>query len=92
MNDFLIKRIEPKEYDFIFDLNKANEELLLPLDEEKLDFFSQNAELFLIVYADGVPAGFLIALREGLEEKDRTASMTEIKAERKPRLYLCLLQ
>ena len=70
MNDYLIKRIEPREYDFILDLNKANEELLLPLDREKLDFFSQNAELFLIVYADGIPAGFLIALREGLEEYD----------------------
>lgn len=70
MNDYLIKRIEPREYDFILDLNKANEEMLLPLDREKLDFFSRNAELFLIVYADGIPAGFLIALREGIEEYD----------------------
>ncbi|MBR5948369.1 MAG: GNAT family N-acetyltransferase [Clostridia bacterium] len=70
MNDCLIKRIEPNEYDFILDLNKANEEMLLPLNREKLDFFSENAELFLIAYVDGTPAGFLIALREGLEEYD----------------------
>ena len=70
MEELIIRRIESKDYCFILDLNKANEELLLPLDREKLDFFSQNAELFLIVYADGIPAGFLIALREGLEEYD----------------------
>lgn len=70
MAELIIRRIESKDYGFILDLNKANEEMLLPLNREKLDFFSQNAELFLIAYAGGIPAGFLIALREGLEEYD----------------------
>ena len=70
MEELIIRRIESKDYSFILDLNKANEDMLLPLDAEKLDFFSRKAELFLIMYADGIPAGFLIALREGLEEYD----------------------
>ena len=70
MAELIIRRIESKDYGFILDLNKANEDMLLPLDAEKLDFFSRKAELFPIAYADGIPAGFLIALRDGIEEYD----------------------
>lgn len=62
--------INEKERAFVLGLNKANEELLLPMDADELAFLSNTAALFKIAYVDGVPAGFLIALREEIKEYD----------------------
>lgn len=65
-----IKRIAPKEYDFVLELNRKNVEFLFPMDRALLDFFVDRAAIFNVLYAEDVPAAFLIALREGLREYD----------------------
>ena len=69
MND-VIRRIEYKDYGFILKQNEENEEYLLPMDEGKLGFLDEHAELFDVVCIDGNPAAFLIALREGIQQYD----------------------
>ncbi|WP_026665352.1 GNAT family N-acetyltransferase [Butyrivibrio sp. FC2001] len=66
----MIKRIEPKDYDYVLELNEENVDVLIPTDREELKYLAEKAALFQIIYVDEVPAGFIIALREGLEDYD----------------------
>ena len=55
---------------FILRVNEENVEVLSPMDEEKLGEFAACSELLLVAEADGAPAAFLIALREGVASYD----------------------
>lgn len=66
----MIKRIEPKDYTYVLKINEENVDVLIPMDSEELEYLNNKAALFHIIYVDGVPAGFIIALREGLKEYD----------------------
>lgn len=61
-----IRRAEEGDYPFILRLNEENVEVLSPMDEAGLRRFAADAELFLTAEVEGVPAAFLIALREGV--------------------------
>ena len=65
-----IRKVEEKDYPFILRVNEENVEVLSPMDEERIQEFSKWSELFLIAEADGTPAAFLFALREGLADYD----------------------
>ena len=65
-----IRKAEEKDYPFILRVNEENVEVLSPMDEERIQEFSKWSELFLIAEADGTPAAFLLALREGLTNYD----------------------
>ena len=60
-----IRKAEEKDYPFILKLNKENVEVLAPMNEAIIRNFAEIAELFLVAEVDGIPAAFLIALREG---------------------------
>lgn len=63
-----VRKAEEKDYGFILSLNEANVEVLSPMDEERIGYFADAAELFLVAEADGEPAAFLIALRENVPD------------------------
>ena len=65
-----IRKAEEKDYPFILRVNEENVEVLSPMDESRVREFSKWSELFLIAEADGTPAAFLLALKEGLAEYD----------------------
>ena len=65
-----IRKAEEKDYPFILRVNEENVEVLSPMDESRVREFSKWSELFLIAEADGTPAAFLFALREGLADYD----------------------
>ena len=65
-----IRKAEEKDYPFILRVNEENVEVLSPMDEGGIREFSKWSELFLIAEADGTPAAFLLALREGLADYD----------------------
>ena len=60
-----IRKAEERDYPFILRLNEENVAVLAPMDGEKLRAFADMAELLFVAEADGCPAAFLIALREG---------------------------
>ena len=66
----MIKRIEPKDYAYVLKLNEEYVDVLIPMDRDELSFLEKRAAIFHIIYVDGAPAGFIIALREGLKEYD----------------------
>lgn len=66
----IIKRIEPKDYNYVLKLNEENADVLIPTDREELESLAEKAALFQLIYVDETPAGFIIALREGLEDYD----------------------
>ena len=68
MNNIVIRDYEPRDKEFVLNVNEINVEVLSPMDEEKLAYFVKNAALFQTVEVDGTPAAFLIALREGLAD------------------------
>lgn len=68
MSDILIRDFEAKDESFILELNEVNVEVLSPMDEAKLRYFEEKAEMLRVVEVDGRQAAFLIALREGLKE------------------------
>ena len=65
-----ITRIEPTDYNYVLKLNEENADVLIPTDREELEYLAEKAALFQTIYVDEVPAGFIIALREGLEDYD----------------------
>ncbi|WP_051638811.1 GNAT family N-acetyltransferase [Butyrivibrio sp. NC2002] len=65
-----ITRIEPKDYDYVLKLNEENVDVLIPTDRGELEYLAERAVLFHVIYVDENPAGFIIALREGLEDYD----------------------
>ena len=65
-----IRPFQENNEEFVLGLNKKNQEVLIPMDREELRFLHDKAELFDVVYVDDVPAGYIIALREGIQEYD----------------------
>lgn len=64
----VIRDAGPQDMNWILQLNKVNVEVLSPMDAEKYNYFEGCSELFQAVDADGQPAAFLIALREGIPD------------------------
>lgn len=64
----IIKRIEPTDYNYVLKLNEENADVLIPTDREELESLAEKAALFQLIYVDETPAGFIIPLREGLED------------------------
>ena len=56
--------------DFLLNLNKKHNVVLIPMSNKELCFIYDKAELFDIAYVDGVSVGYIIALREGIQEYD----------------------
>ena len=65
-----IRNPEEMDYSFILRVNEENVEVLSPMDDTGVRNFSEWSELFLIAEADGNPAAFLLALREGTPTYD----------------------
>lgn len=63
-----IRDVREEDFDFILALNKTNVEVLSPMNMENLKNFIKTSNLFLVAEVDGQPAGFLIALREGVDD------------------------
>lgn len=68
MNErFTIRNIEPKDYDYVLQLNETNVEVLSPMDMTKLLYFVDTAELFQVAEVDGQIAAYMIVFREGTD-------------------------
>ena len=67
-NTLTIRPAEPSDYTSILRLNTDNVSVLAPMDEQTIQRFTEWAELFWAVEADGTFAAFLIALREGVAD------------------------
>ena len=65
--DIYIRDAEPKDYDFILNLNETNVEVLSPMPMERMLWIADMCDLFLLAEVDGEPAAFLMALSEGKE-------------------------
>lgn len=61
-----LRPAQKEDYPFILRVNEENVEVLSPMDGDRLNRLAGAAELLLVAEADGVPAAFLIALREGV--------------------------
>ena len=66
--EITIRRANEEDYPFILRVNEENVEVLSPMDQEKLQFFADRAELVQVAEIDGERAAFLIGLREGDQE------------------------
>ena len=65
-----IRPFQEYSQESVLNLNKKHNEALIPMDNKELRFLCDKAELFDIAYVDDVPAGYIIALREGIEEHE----------------------
>ena len=65
--NIVIRNAEPKDYDFILNVNEVNVEVLSPMPMERMLWLKEMSEMFVVAEVDGEPAAFLIALREGKE-------------------------
>ena len=63
--NIVIRDVRPEDYDFILNVNEINVEVLSPMPMERMLWLKEMSELFLTAEVDGVPAAFLIAIREG---------------------------
>lgn len=63
-----IRDVQLQDIAFVLDLNEVNVEVLSPMDEHKFFYFVDHSDMFQIAEVNGVPAAFLIALREGLTD------------------------
>ena len=61
-----VRPAEERDFPFILRLNEENVEVLSPMDESRLRLLAGAAELLLVAEAEGEPAAFLLALREGV--------------------------
>lgn len=64
-NDITIRNAEPKDYDFILNVNEVNVEVLSPMPMERMLWLKEMSEMFVVAEVDGELAAFLIAIREG---------------------------
>lgn len=64
-NDITIRNAEPKDYDFILNVNEVNVEVLSPMPMERMLWLKEMSEMFVVTEVDGELAAFLIAIREG---------------------------
>lgn len=63
--NIVIRAAEPKDYDFILNVNEVNVEVLSPMPMERMLWLKEMSEMFVVAEVDGELAAFLIALREG---------------------------
>ena len=63
--NIVIRAAEPKDYDFILNVNEVNVEVLSPMPLERMLWLKEMSEMFVVAEVDGELAAFLIALREG---------------------------
>lgn len=70
ISDIRIRDANEDDFPFILKLNRENVEVLAEMDEDKLSYFKERAELFFVVEADDVPAAFLIGLKDGVDDYD----------------------
>ncbi len=63
--NIVIRAAEPKDYDFILNVNEVNVEVLSPMPLERMLWLKEMSEMFVVAEMDGELAAFLIALREG---------------------------
>ena len=63
-----IRDLMDEDRDFVLACNRDNVEVLSPMDQDKLEYFRENSEMFRVVTIDDEPAAFLIVLREGLDD------------------------
>ena len=64
-NKAVIRNAEPGDYEFILNVNDVNVEVLSPMPMERMLWLKDMCEMFVVAEVDGVPAAFLMALREG---------------------------
>ena len=57
-----------QDADYILNLNEVNVEVLSPMDLDKYCYFLDCSDMFQMAEVNGEPAGFLIALREGIAD------------------------
>ena len=62
-----IRDAEPKDYDFILNLNEVNVEVLSPMPLERMLWIGEMCEMFKVAEVDGKPAAFIMVVREGKE-------------------------
>lgn len=67
MENIIIRRAEPKDYDRILELNEELVHFLSPLTREKLKSIISQSEIADVVEMEGSVEGFILALREGKE-------------------------
>ena len=65
--NIVIRDAEPKDYDFILNLNEVNVEVLSPMPMDRMLWIADMCDMFIVAEVDGEPAAFLMALREGKE-------------------------
>lgn len=70
MDNVLIRPICEGDYDFVLKTNRDNVEVLSPMNRERMLLLMPMCELFLVAEADGQPAAFLMAFREGADQYD----------------------
>ncbi len=63
--NIVIRDVRPEDYDFILNVNEVNVEVLSPMPIERMLWLKEMSEMFITAEVDGVPAAFLIAIREG---------------------------
>ena len=61
----VIRNAEPKDYDFILNVNEVNVEVLSPMPMERMLWLKEMSDMFVVAEVDGDLAAFLIAIREG---------------------------
>lgn len=61
----VIRNAEPKDYDFILNVNEVNVEVLSPMPMERMLWLKDMSDMFVVAEVDGELAAFLIAIREG---------------------------
>ena len=61
----VIRNAEPKDYDFILNVNEVNVEVLSPMPMERMLWLKEMSDMFVVAEVDGELAAFLIAIREG---------------------------
>ena len=64
-NKAVIRNAEPGDYEFILNVNDVNVEVLSPMPMERMLWLKDMCEMFVVAEVDGVPAAFIMALREG---------------------------
>ncbi len=63
--NIVIRNAEPKDYDFILNVNEINVEVLSPMPMERMLWLKEMSDMFVVAEVDGELAAFLIAIREG---------------------------
>ncbi len=63
--NIVLRNAEPKDYDFILNVNEVNVEVLSPMPMERMLWLKEMSDMFIVADVDDKPAAFLIAIREG---------------------------